>query len=184
MSVTGAELLNEKWDALSSRFDLLKSVPKDHAALINAAISDWQDWYWDHYENWSAEALLTWQDRYVKAARLLDAVAKKTVTVKTVKQTDAYTPPKKVAVKLPPLLVTAAPPTPPKPLPAFVPVASLDVSSWGQDIAAPSGNIYSRDPGTVGWTPDNGTLPLSRGGLWALLGTLGAGVWLKRQGIL
>lgn len=183
MAVTGAELLNEKWEALSDRFNLLKSVPRDQADLINAAISDWQDFYWDKFEAWGD--LTRWQDLYVKTARLLDGVAAKTVTVKTVQQTDAYSPPKRVAVVLPPLLVTGQPP-PPKAtaMPPMAGVGPVDTSGWRDLLPADFGQVYEVTA-APGWTPpDNGTLPINRSGLWALLGGVLAFMGLRRGGML
>lgn len=176
----GAELLNEKWDALSDRFNLLKSVPKDQARVINAAISQWQDWYWGKYESWPSAELQDWQDRYVKTARLLDAAAKKTVVVKSVKQVDTYQPPKPVPVKLPPLLITAKPPTPP---PKLKGIGTVDVSAWEKtDWQTP--NLAKLDMGEGFVLPTDTGVSLDRVGLWALMGAVGVAVWGKRSGWL
>lgn len=198
MSATGAELLNDKWDALSQRFDLLKTVPRDQAQLINAAISDWQDWYWDKYESWPSTELLAWQDRYVKTARLLDAVAKKTVVVSDVTKTDDYHAPTGKVTTLPPLLITARPPryVPPPPIvyeekPYLPPprvtatarMGSVDTSGWGKTDWGQF-QTYSRDPGTVGWTPGDMNVSLNRTGLAALLAGVTAAIIGKKQGWL
>lgn len=198
MSATGAELLNDKWDALSQRFDLLKTVPRDQAQLINAAISDWQDWYWDKYESWPSTELLAWQDRYVKTARLLDAVAKKTVVVSDVTKTDDYHAPTGKVTTLPPLLITARPPryVPPPPIvyeekPYLPPprvtatarMGSVDTSGWGKTDWG-TFQTYSRDPGTVGWTPGDMNVSLNRTGLAALLAGVTAAIIGKKQGWL
>lgn len=158
MSVTGAEQLNEKFDALSARFDLLKSVPKDQAALINAAISDWQDFYWAKYGSWPSEQMLHWQDVYVKTASLLDAVAARTVVVSTPQKTDDYRAPQPVAIQLPPLLVTAKPPPVPPPAPYIAPAPVLYNE---QPVALAPVTQRFADVGTVdvsGWS----SLPLTR----------------------
>jgi len=199
MSATGAELLNDKWDALSQRFDLLKTVPRDQAQLINAAISDWQDWYWDKYEAWPSTELLAWQDRYVKTARLLDAVAAKTVVVSDVTKTDDYRAPTGKVTTLPPLLITAKPPpryVPPPPIvyeeapylppPRITATASMggvDTSGWGKTDWG-TFSAYSRDPGTVGWTPGDTNVRLNRTGLGALLAGVTAAIIGKKQGWL
>lgn len=177
----GAEQLNEKWEALSDRFNLLKSVPKAEARVINAAIAQWQDWYWGQFEAWPSDELLDWQDRYVKTARLLDSAAKKTVVVKTVQQTDSYRPPKPIPIKLPPLLVTARPPKPP---PELVDLDAVDVSDWGKtkwgDMSA-----YDYDPGGSGFVlPTDTGVSLDRKGLWALMAAVGAAIWGKTTGWL
>lgn len=181
MAVAGAELLNEKWEALSDRFNLLKSVPPSEARVINSAIAGWQDFYWEKFEAWPSDELLAWQDRYVQTARVLDAAAKRTTVVKTVQQTDAYSPPKKVAVRLPPLLVTAPVP---KPLPDFVEVGPVDVGGWanGTDVTGP---VYSRGAIAPAWeAPVFAEKPLNRTGLWALVASVGVFAWLKRRGVL
>ena len=180
MGVAGAELLNEKWEALSDRFNLLKSIPRDQERVINAAIAQWQDWYWDKYESWPSAELVEWQDRYVKTARLLVAVAKKTVVVKTVQQTDSYQPPKPVPIKLPPLLVTAKPPAPP---PKMAGIGTVDVSGWGKSKwEAPK--LAALDMGEGFVMPTDTGVSLDRKGLWALMAGVGAAIWGKRAGWL
>jgi hypothetical protein len=180
MSVAGAELLNDKWEALSDRFNLLKSVPKAEGRLINAAIAQWQDWYWDKYESWPSTQLLGWQDRYVKTARLLDALAVKTVVVKSVKQTDSYQAPKPVAIKLPPLLITAKPPTPP---PKLASMAAVDTSGWAStDYGAVK--PWELDTGGGFVLPTDTGVAMDRKGLWAVMAAVGAAIWGKRSGWL
>lgn len=194
-----AEQLNEKWEALSERFDLLKSVPKTEGALVNKAISDWQDFYWSHFDAWGN--LITWQDRYLKTARLVDALAKKTVTVASVSQTDGYQPPKP-AKWLPPLVITAPrPPTPtyrapapvlysesPAPPPRestrFASVGSVDVSGWGGPVARSSEIDFSLPEPTAAWEARLGPTKLNRTGLLAAIVSVGTAIWGKKEGWL
>lgn len=203
MSATGVDQLNAKWEALSERFNLLQDVPSNQATVINAAISEWQDWYWGSYGAWPDEDLINWQERYLKAAALLDAVAKQTVTVSTVQQTSAYTAPgvagNVYGGELPPLLVTA----PVYRAPAAVvyqeqpitdysaateaPRYTLDmgpaVASWGAPEAS-SLTTYDIEPGTSAWVPTViGGRP-TRAGLAALVVSVAAAVLGKKQGWL
>ena len=199
----GAELLNDKFDQLSQRFDLLYEVDKDKGKLVNAAISDWQDWFWENHGNWPAQELLTWQDRYVKTAALVDALATQTVTVSKVEETKDYDPPKKKVIHLPPLLITARPPPPPYvppppivyeetggptgPAPARVRLqgmGSVDVSEWDR-MNKPEFVAYSRDPGTKGWEQPLLTVTKAgRGGLIALTVGIVTAIVGKKQGWL
>lgn len=202
-SVTGATLLNDKWDQLGARFDLLYDVPIDQARLVNAAISDWQDWYWEKYENWPSTELLTWQDRYVKTAALVDALSRQTKTVSRVEETKGYKKPTGPVVHLPPLLITARPPPPPYvppppivyespsgqtgPAPARVRLTGMDavdVSDW-ERMNLPEYVAYSRDPGTQGWSYQGAAVgKADKTGLVALVVAIGAGIWAKYKGVL
>lgn len=202
-SVTGASLLNDKFDALSQRFDLLKTVPKEQAQLINASISDWQDWYWGNLDNWPADELMHWQDVYVKTARLLDEVASHTVMVSDVTQTDDYRPPTGKVIHLPPLLVTARPPPAPPPYVApppvlyeerplapvsprsqvqLTPMGTVDVSGWS-NMELPT-LVRANLPESHPWSPDFTERPNAKGGLIALVLAIGFGTVAKRQGWL
>lgn len=197
--MSAEETLNTKWDALSERFNLLKSVPADSARTINAAISQWQDWYWGRYGDWPPNELIGWQEKYLKAAALLDAVAAKTVAVASVKQTDDYIAPSGKVTTLPPLLVTARAPEPVYVAPAPViyeeqPYESssapatpytLDlgptVGSWGTPEQRAL-TTYDVDPGTTGWTPTPVGGRTTRAGLAALVVSVAATIAAKRYG--
>ena len=203
-SATGAELLNAKWDQLGERFDRLKSIPEREMKLIRAALSDWQDWYWGNYESWDSVGLQEWQATYVKTAALVDAVAKKTVIVADVTQTDDYHAPTGPVVHLPPLLITARPPPPPPPYvppppvtyqegplaserSRYVPIdmsgAAVDVSDW-ERMNLPGYVSYARTGGTAWDAPALSVTKPGRGGLIALVVAIGAGIWAKRSGVL
>jgi len=200
---SAAERLEDKFNQLGERLDLLYDVPLEKARLVNATISDWQDWFWTHHGNWPKSELLTWQDRYVKAARVVDALAAKTKTVSRVEETKGYQKPKGPVVHLPPLLITARPPPPPYVPPPpivyeettgstgaaparvrFAQMGAVDVSEW-ERMNHPEYVAYSRDPVTEGWEPPLLTVSKAgRGGLLALMGGITAAIIGKKQGWL
>lgn len=200
---TGAELLNDKFDQLSARFDLLYEVPREQGQLVNAAISDWQDWFWEKHGNWPSQELLTWQDRYVKTAALVDALSRQTKTVSDPTKVKDYSAPKGPVIHLPPLLITARPPPPPYvppppivyeetpggtgPAPARVRLqgmGAVDVSEWDR-MNLPEFVAYSRDPGTEGWEQPLLTITKNgKGGLIALTVGIVTAIIGKKQGWL
>lgn len=196
MSVTGAELLNEKFEAMSDRFDRLKSVPEKQAKLINAAISSWQDFYWneDNYMNhaWPQDKLIQWQDVYVKTAKLLDELTKQTVVVKSFKETDSYKQTHREAtpaqvVHLPPLLITAkppAPPPPPPPPPPLTGIGRVNLKGWS-DVTSLSGNPYRVSYKSRTWeAPVLPQVKENRSGLLALTLGIVTSIVGTRQGWL
>ena len=108
--MSALDQLNVKWDAASDRFNLLTDVAPGPEREINGNIADWQDFYWG--EARSPGDLLAWEGKYMRTAALLDRASRATTVAKSVEQTSYYKPPVK-SVRLPPLLITAAPPRPP-----------------------------------------------------------------------
>lgn len=102
---TAAEDLNAKWDTLSSTLNTYPQLDKKTTSVLNAAIAQWQDWFYndENYGKWGDTH--TWLDKYNSAAKLL----KKAIKGKKAKAPVVTTP--KTAVRvMPPLLVTAKPP--------------------------------------------------------------------------
>src|SRR5258705_12563975 len=101
---TEAENLNAKWDTLSSTLNNYPQLDKKTTSTLNAAIAQWQDWFYsdENYNKWGDTH--TWLDKYNSANKLLSKAIKGKKTKKPV-----VTTPKTVQV-LPQLLVTAKAP--------------------------------------------------------------------------
>ena len=101
---TEAENLNAKWDTLSSTLNNYPQIDKKTTSALNAAIAQWQDWFYsdENYGKWGDTH--TWLDKYNAASKLLSKAIKGKKTKKPV-----VTTPKTVQV-LPQLLVTAKAP--------------------------------------------------------------------------
>lgn len=198
-----ADILNDKWELISGRFDRLKSVPKESARVLNASIAAWQDVYWS--EQGPPSDLVPWQERYLKAAALLDSLAKNTVYVSDYTQTDDYGGPAKgPVVHLPPLLVTARAPRPqpayvaPRPIiyneepyiphvrvaAAFAPVGTVDVSAWDK-FENPDVTIFERAANPSEWGGYAASVrPAGKGGLIAAMVAIMGTMYANKAGLL
>lgn len=102
---TEAEILNAKWDDLSNTLNNYPQLDKKTTSALNAAIAQWQDWFYSdsNYGKWGDTH--KWLDKYNSAAKLL----KKAIRGKKI-QKPVVTTPKATTQVLPPLLITAKPP--------------------------------------------------------------------------
>lgn len=108
-TLTPAEHLNAKFDALGLRFDkFFTQIPISAKNLIQKSISDWQDWYnSDVYGNWPLEPLKKWTDVYNLCYKLLEG----TINQKnlTAKEPIVYEPKKKIIIETPTVVYGKAP---------------------------------------------------------------------------
>lgn len=73
------DLLNTAYDKLSERLDM--SV--DEIPGANAAIADWQDWYWTNLDAWDLSELPGYLQNYNDVANALDRAEQASGTLET-----------------------------------------------------------------------------------------------------
>lgn len=65
--------LNVQMEALMDRLDRVSATaPREATAGLNAALADWQDFYWGYIEAWPVEQLSRWSQRVGELARELE----------------------------------------------------------------------------------------------------------------
>ncbi len=199
-----ADNLNDRFDQLAEKLDLLDKAPIDKVRPVNATISSWQDYYWSGDNQWNQ--LPDWEQRYITAARLVDGLASQTTSKARIQDTTWFKESAAEAasrtgpgsssqpIRLPPLLVTAAPPprpppppeyVPPKPAPRYTsaplpPVAPLPAMSMGTVDTSEWGNVTPQDAQAFARDPGNAGwdapvyAPHAKGGTKGLLALVGS----------
>lgn len=176
MAIGGAEQLEEKFNALGEKFDLLKDVSKADKDRMMALLSDFQDWYWGNFEAWPSDELLHWQERYRQGEQHYQRMAAKTVTVSSYKETsDYHGPPQGPVQHMEPIYITARPPPPPPPPSAPIVVGPLDLSKWG-DVTASAAKGYALDTSAPVWSQGAVLPEPSSKGLMIMAGVLVFGI--------
>jgi hypothetical protein len=65
---TSPDTLNAAFELLGDRLNRVGDTADDTArgllSAVNAAISDWQDWYWGNLDQWPLSQLPAWEARY------------------------------------------------------------------------------------------------------------------------
>ena len=202
-----ADNLNDRFDQMADKLDLLDSVPISKARQINYTISDWQDYYWGPGVDTAFSQLVSWEQRYIAAAQTLDSVASQTISKKRVEDTEWYKADAAAStgaapVKLPPLLIYGTPPpAPPRPyvapppvvyrpdplppLPSPPPVVMtmepIDTTEWGR-VTPQEAQIYARAPANAPWQVPEMQAPTGKGGLLAAVVLVVAGIYGNRAG--
>ncbi len=204
-----ADNLNDRYDQLSEKLDLLDKVPADKASTVNATIADWQDYYWGPGVDMGFSQLVDYEGRYITAAQLVDGLATQTTKQTRVEDTQwfkadvaARAANPRAPIPLPPLLVTAVPPRPPQPPPYVPPPAvhytpapmppppplppmtmgAVDTEAWGT-VTPDEAQAYARAPGNAPWQPpESAPQRGGKGGLLAVVVMIATGIYGKQSG--